>query len=312
VPLVSFFLCRQGDPSPPPPPPPPPGPDPCSALTTVAPAASTVFGEAVPERPRGLVVGVAGMPVLDWTLADPAGRPIDLAACGVPFTVALRAREALGGTGVVAYAGSASSPAEGRLSVTLDLSRLGGPGVYDAEVAAVGDGGRVLASNAFALLVEASLFAEDLGPGPPSAAEIRLQLRDSSPAEHRLIDTVTFDAAELALALKRPVRYWNEAPPPLDRSYTTLDFPHRYHWIEGAIAELFRIQAEYYRKNHLAYQAGGLAVDDLAKFQEYQAAADARWAAYRAWVQQQKIGLNLADGFGVEGSGYALGGSGLW
>lgn len=140
--------------------------------------------------------------------------------------------------------------------------------------------------------------------GPPSIAEIRLHLRDSSPAESYLLEHLMFDDAEIALAIARPVMYWNEIPPPLDVVYNTQTFPFRYHWLEGICANLFMMVAEQFRRNQLSYSAGGLSVDDQNKEAGYERAGQARWQAYREWVRATKASINLESCYGEVTSSY--------
>jgi hypothetical protein len=137
-----------------------------------------------------------------------------------------------------------------------------------------------------------------------SIAEIRLHLRDSAPGESYLLENLMFDDAEIALAIARPVMYWNEVPPPLGRNYSTQNFPFRYHWLEGICANLFMMVAEQFRRNQLSYQAGGIAVDDQNKEGSYERAGQTRWQAYREWVRATKASINLESCYGEVGSNY--------
>jgi hypothetical protein len=89
--------------------------------------------------------------------------------------------------------------------------------------------------------------------------------------------------------------------------YTTRDFPWRYWWLEATKACLFRLAAEFHRRNRLAYQAGGTQIDDHGtRAQEYDQAAEAIWQRYEAWVRQVKIALNLDQCMTTEASPYAI------
>ena len=129
---------------------------------------------------------------------------------------------------------------------------------------------------------------------------------------------MTFDDAEMALALRRPVDYFNEALPPVSTGYTTQNFPSRYNWCEGAVATLFFLLAEHYRKNRLAVAAGGMTVDDMDKEQQYGAEAQRRWAEYKQWVQSTKGRMSSDEAWGSAGGaagfdyGYGYGRGSGW
>lgn len=133
--------------------------------------------------------------------------------------------------------------------------------------------------------------------GPLSISEIRLATRDVCPAMNFLIDTVEFKDEEIAWALRRPIDYWNEAQPPLNMIYSPITFPFRYNWTEATISVLLRTVALWLRRNDLDYSAGGLTVADTKKWPEYERMATERWDAYKEWVKNKKLELNIAAGF---------------
>lgn len=275
------------------------------------PTTTEVYGVPVPERIVAVRAGDATTATVAWTLRDPAGQPVDLTD-HADHPARLRLGEALGGGGVTEVVATIADAVAGRLTATVDTPSLGGPGVYAAEIAVLTDAAdpaaaRTLWANRFFVTVERSLFGAEAATaaGPPTIAEIRLHLRDSSPAEHRLIETVTFDDAEIAACIARPVQYFDEELPPLEIHFTTQTFPFRYHWLEGIKASLFAIAAEYYRKNHLRYQAAGVVADDLDKANDYDKKAADLWATYRDWVHRTKIKLNVEAAYGTCFSPYA-------
>jgi hypothetical protein len=280
----------------------------------LTPAVTTVYGVPAPEKLAAVRLSDGTAPTLEWTMRDLNGAAVDLTSLTVldqgTATVPLRCRlqEAAGGDTVAEFAATARVPDQGQVVAVLDSARLGGPGIFYGELAVMLSNDpaerRVVFSNQFLVLIDASLFGAQSVTGPPSLAEIRLHLRDSSPAEQRLIDTVTFDNAEIAACIRRPVDYFNEINPPILQRFSTQDFPFRYYWLEGIKVSLFRLAAEYYRKNHLQYQAGGVAVDDLNKANDYEAIANAIWQEFTAWARSKKVALNLNEGWGVAESEY--------
>jgi len=134
--------------------------------------------------------------------------------------------------------------------------------------------------------------------GPLTIAEIRLAIRDKCVEDNFLLDNVEFSDTEIAWAIRRPVEYWNEQPPPLRPCYTPANFPYRYNWTVGVIGELLRIAGPHYERNRLRYSAGGLSVDDKDKANFYTNLGDRYIQEYREWVQQKKYSINVGNAFG--------------
>lgn len=139
--------------------------------------------------------------------------------------------------------------------------------------------------------------------GAPTMAEVRLHIRDF-PEGNLLIDEYEFDVAEVALCAQRCVDYFNEIQPPLNRRFTTNDFPARYHWLEGIVYQLFLIAASWYRRNRMAYQAGGVQIDDTNREQEYLRAAQMHERNWKEWVMREKARMTMEEGVGSFGSDY--------
>jgi hypothetical protein len=184
------------------------------------------------------------------------------------------------------------------------------PGIYLEEWAFFDPGGNLLFTNQCCAFVRKGLFGVSSNMtqrnlGPPSIEEIRLSLRDSSGADNVLLDDVEFDSAEIIQAVLRPLQYWNEIPPPLNPLLTTKTFPFRELWLQGIQAYLFDMAANHYRRNQLAYSAGGMAVDDKNKEQQYLAASNRMLQLFQDAVKAKKIEINIASFSGSLGSPYS-------
>lgn len=276
----------------------------CATQNVVSAPISTVNGLPNYSRMRAVTVSQGQCATIEWQLHDNQGRPVALTACASPdYRIVLRLKEQLS-------LGNAKAPAEveatvtdaaqGRVTAALTAAHTNTPGIYYGELALQSvpaeEAGQpcVIFSNMFSLVVTRSTFGpEGEVGGPPSIAEIRLHLRDSAPSESYLLDNLMFDDAEIALAITRPVMYWNEIPPPLNDNYTTQNFPFRYHWLEGIVANLFMMVAEQFRRNDFQYAAAGLQINDQNKAPAYEQAGQARWQAYREWVRATKASINL-------------------
>lgn len=299
-------------------------PVPCTGQNVLSAGTSSVNGVALPSRLRAFTFNQGVCATIEWQLHDQNGAPVDLRPVGFvndsessiannDFKIVLRLKEQLA-------LGNQKTPVEvevdvvdaeyGKVRAQLTSNMVGLPGVYYGEIALVSKVAEehkqpcVIFSNTFYVIISRSTFGDstDLG-GPPSMAEIRLHLRDSSPNESFLLDNLMFDDAEIGLAIGRPVMYWNEVPPPI-QTYTTQNFPFRYHWLEGICANLFMMVAESFRRNQFSYSAGGLQVDDQNKEANYERAGQTRWQAYREWVRNTKAAINLEGCYGEVTSNY--------
>jgi len=274
---------------------------------------STVNGTSVFSRQRAISVVQGQSATIVWDLHNQAGVAIDLTplATDPDIAVVLRLREQISANNAKAIIEEVEmgvvTAEVGKVSGIMPVTMTNCPGVYYAEVAVVNTlttPVTLLFANVFSLIISRGSFGADTQGGPPSIAEIRLHLRDSSPAESFLLDTLMFDDAEIALAIARPVMYWNEIPPPI-QTFNTQTFPFRYHWLEGICANLFMMVAEQFRRNNLDYSAGGISVADQNKEQNYERAAQVRWTAYREWVRLKKAEINLEGCWGSVGSQYS-------
>jgi hypothetical protein len=140
-------------------------------------------------------------------------------------------------------------------------------------------------------------------------AEIRLELRDCSPTDNALLnDSYAFSDSDIIACLRSPVDYWNEALPPIPPFYTTQNFPFRFWWKQGTKAQLYRMAAEYHRRNQVNYSAGGVTFDQHGqKSVEYDRVASELWGEFKQWVQSRKMSMNAEMGWSELGSDYAYG-----
>ena len=127
--------------------------------------------------------------------------------------------------------------------------------------------------------------------------EIRLGIRDKCREDNFLLDNVEFSDTEIAWAIRRPIEYWNETPPPLRPLYDATNFPYRYHWLNGVVGELLLMSAMHYERNRLRYSAAGLSVDDKDKAGYYDKAGQKLIDEYREWVERKKYSINVGLAF---------------
>jgi hypothetical protein len=292
----------------------------CIGQNVISAPLSGVNGQPLLTRMRSIALTQGQCATIEWVMHDRDGKPVNLSACTVAddFQIVLRLKEqlSLGNQNPpIEVPATIVEPENGKVSVTLSAAMTGVPGVYYGEMALVSVPAQasnqpcVIFSNTFSVVISRSTFSSLNQPGgPPSIAEIRLHLRDSSPHESFLLDNLMFDDAEIALAIARPVMYWNEVPPPIDAVFNTQSFPFRYHWLEGICANLFFMVAEQYRRNQFDYSAAGLTVNDQNKEASYERAGQMRWQAFREWVRATKASINLEGCYGEVSSSYKYAG----
>lgn len=170
------------------------------------------------------------------------------------------------------------------------------PGVYPSEIGRFA-GTYLIDTWQVLVVIEPSVFQTLSGVGPITIPEIRLALLDSNDDTdgapfNNLLSDVEFSDVEIANAITKTVNMWNETPPPV-YYFTTNDFPYRYWWIMGASAMLLRSAAARYRRNRLAYSAGGVTVDDQSKAQEYEQVGNERMAEFKDWMKTEKVRINM-------------------
>jgi hypothetical protein len=270
---------------------------------------------------RAVTISQGQCAKITWQMHDKDGAPVNLSACfptptptSPAYKIVLRLKEQImlgENTAPKQIDATVVTAATGNVEAQLTSDLVAYPGIFYAEMALITlpestAASCVIFSNMFSLIITRSTFGAMEVGGPPSIAEIRLHLRDSAPAESYLLDNLMFDDAEIALAITRPVQYWNEVPPPIG-IFTTQSFPFRYHWLEGICANLFMMVAEQFRRNQLNYSAAGLALDDQNKEANYERAGQMRWQAYREWVRAKKAEINLEGAYGEIGSTYQYG-----
>lgn len=277
---------------------------------TIVPKQTEIFRVEVLEKVRGVTAREGQVAAVQFEMRTPEGDPLDLVQFGVQdlessdtslpsdvdADVQLWLREYLsGGRTTTTAPGRIVDASRGIVEAALPAEIRDFAGVYAAEFAILNPDGGLMYSNEFYLTVDPSLHRERRGRrmGPPTTAEIRLWMRDSSPAEHRLLDTRMFDDADVAAAIAMCVSVWNDSLPPLQRKYTTQNFPYRSLWMDGIKAKLFGLAAEFYFNNDLDYQAAGITVADLRKGPIYQQRGDALWAEFKTQVKQLKTAENL-------------------
>lgn len=186
----------------------------------------------------------------------------------------------------------------GVVEFELSAEQTGHPGIYVCEIGRFANPDYLVDTWPCYLALEPSVFSELCNQsGPITLSEIRLGLDDLSPNEVSLLDSNEFTDEQIMYAIRQVVDLWNETPPPVAH-FTARNFPYRYRWIQGTIAQLYRMRAHSYRRNQLSYNAGGITIDDQNKSQEYQAISNELMDEFRQWMMAEKVRINIEAAWG--------------
>lgn len=266
-------------------------------------ATSTMYG----QKPAAQVPA-GGQSVIAVSLVAPSGRPAVLSAdsdCG-PSSVVAKVKEVL--TPGVITASAALNDTLDSAWIALPIEAYNVPGVYDAEARVNDDAGNVIAYARATVYVDPSLFQEAPHQGLPSIEEIRNAVRDY-PKANKLLGDYEYSVSEIASAVSRAVSRWNNTPPPLAGVYATTAtwwIGSKANLLDGILAELYEMAGAYFRRGHLPYSAGGLQVDDMAKFNEYLQAASYHRKRFDEWTVMVRTRTNMEQAFGSAISGYSF------
>ena len=127
--------------------------------------------------------------------------------------------------------------------------------------------------------------------------EVRIWLRDTHPEDNLLLDDFEFKPEEIRTAMNMAVDKWNDTPPDI-RRYDYDHFPYRSIFILGVSSILLSMAATLYRRNSLAINAGGTAVNDQDKSREYDQAAARLRDEFLQAIRMKKRELNANMGWG--------------
>ena len=170
----------------------------CAGQNVITAPISEQNGQPLLGRMKAISVGQGQCATIDWQMVDRDGVPVNMSACDeLPYKVVLRMKEqiSLGNSKPVVQANATITDAtEGRVRVELTQNMAGIPCIYYAEMALINvpaeeaDQPCIIFSNTFYLIINRGTLGNDgRNGGPPSIAEIRLHLRDSSPSESYLL-----------------------------------------------------------------------------------------------------------------------------
>lgn len=259
-------------------------------------------------RVKCFVTQLGIVPTLEHVFRDGLGNPRDLTEV-LPedsqdeTTVEGRIKEAVapisGSNPLFTVKGEITDLTGGVVRVTVTRNAIPMSGIYSVDFGIKTGQGELVAIDSALLWVEPSTFVLNRQPtnqGPPTVIDFRMELQDSCRGENLLLDGLEFGDEQFAHALCKPIEYWNAQPPPIRPRRDTRNFPYREAWMSASMGHLFEFCANNYRRNHLPYQAGGVAVDDKNKEQPYLAASERLLGEWKQFVASTKMAIN-AKGF---------------
>lgn len=187
--------------------------------------------------------------------------------------------------------------------VSLRGSDLRRPGLFVSQLVVLIDDEVRFATTYW---LEVAAVGTERSASPLTISELRLRLRDVCPEANEVLQDFEYTDDEIALAIRDPVDEFNATRPPRT-SYTTSTFPWqwRYQWARASLAVLMKMASRKYLRDHLPYDAGGVAVDSKNKFKEYNAFADELHGEWLNFIYEQKARMNAQRGYGRLRSGYS-------
>ena len=301
-------------------------------LNTKEPRISTLFGEGLYLKPRAVSVRQQQKTFLQLNLLDNDGKSVDLETYGFPATPASDSSSASSGSSGSSAGVSPSlkaryyeSSMRDRAVYEVDVELLnskdglikafipgqvtGAPGIYLADIGVFDVDDALVFDNCCYVYCERSGWGDPNGPvGPSLLRYIRQSLAESDPIQSLLREEFVYDLADICYAATRAIQFWNETPPPVSNAFfSTKNFPFPEIWLTGTQLFLLESVEEFYRRNKLAYNAGNVKTDDMARDREYKAAWQERFQEYRRKVMHKKAQLNAQNAYKSWGSGYTIG-----
>ena len=297
------------------------------SIRTITPDDDTHNDCPVLTKTRMVSVNKGVAACISWEVRDRAGSPLDLCEC-LPTCcagsssssessdpdlsadserIAFRFTEALGqGTEVCDVTGTCVDAANGLVSACLPAAVYNNPGIYQQEVGIFDEAGILSVTDKGWISVERGLFGAAVSTiGPVTLNEVRIQLRDTM-FENDLLDAVEFDDTEIIHSIMRPIREWNEKPPPV-AVFSTQTFPYHDHWLKAIIANLMKIAAVWYERNRLPASHGGITVDDRSKMNPYFSVAKMLEEEWHDFIITKKVQINAGLAMGQVQSTYGIG-----
>lgn len=277
------------------------------------------FYEVAPASAVGQIKSVkvpqSGRKQLVFKLTDDAGRPVDLrrevenppagapdfdpqpAATGINVTVRLATQQGeFYGPNQILLDGELMDEM-GFVSFQLGTEKTQYAGAFSATIGQFAGENYLVNTWPVVIIIEPNAFAPICETNVLSIPDVRYAILDTQNGTggapfNNLLDDVEFTDAEIIFAMRRIIDKWNQTPP-LVSPFSSSNFPFRYWWLQGTVAQLLLMGAARYRRNRLDYQAGGVAINDQSKAEEYETVGRATMAEFDQWMLRYKTSVNM-------------------
>jgi hypothetical protein len=296
-----------------------------TSQTYLWPGTTRVEDVPLPAKIKAVACSQGTNPNLGWTFLDQQGKPVDISdLLAQSYTCQVRMREAAflhttePPTIINCTVITPTEDAAPTTSITalLPTTATAWNQILLAEWAVLSPAGVPAFTNLEYVWVEAGQYAQQVNfYGTPSVQDLRMIVRDVSRDGNLWLKNFEYDLSDFAWSIIRCVQEFQESLPPINNFYSTKTFPFRNNLMTGVAAYLMQIQATWYRRVHLPYQAAGISLDDKAKFAEYTNESQRLMSDWKKWMQLKKVQLNADGAYQSFGSAYgegAYGGYGGW
>lgn len=288
-------------------------------LGVARPRVTRVEGVAVQGKPLGISLAQGQLVTVEHIFRNSEGNPVNFGGAddetvssssagnvASPLRVLVKVAEALsiGCQGAAVDASGRFHDAEnGVIRFELPSTCVQLPGVLVCEVGVLDLQGQLLQSNRLYAIVNRGMFGTPSAVGFPTTEQIRTRLRDMPDSNFHLADQ-EFDDAEIAEAIVRACRWWNEAQPPVPVRFNTRTYPFEEKAYDALKAALYETAALHYLREDVVYSAAGVTYRDKDKHSQYMSLAELFRKEYLRWVQLKKAQYNVESGFRSFGSFY--------
>lgn len=215
----------------------------CHDQLVLRPSVTRVDGRPILTKTAAVATAQGMAPVIEMILRDGEGRPINFSTCGfdsasssssasISGVVKLRAREILSNPStapLIDVEGIFTNSASGVVRAKIPVEATNLNGILEGNWGVFSHSGELIHSTNFYILIERSQFntsGVNGLRGLPAVREIRVYLRDSSPEDNPLLNTLEFDLAEICEVMVQCVQHWNTSQPKINRFFNTTNFPN--------------------------------------------------------------------------------------
>lgn len=184
------------------------------------------------------------------------------------------------------------TPGDSEFELTFVMDK---PGVFLAQLLVYSEDGKDLL-----LVTDYYLNVDYTGVhhGTVTIPEIRMHMMDVCPSENELLDAFEFSDTDIAVAIQTTVDYFNGLTAQ-GSSWTSAGLPAeaRYFFKQGTGGMLLKSKGLQMMRNALPYNAGGVTLDENAKYKDYLALGNSMVEEWQAYVMRKHFRKNFKRSF---------------